>query len=82
MNPRCELNAAFSVADTTHGVWTPVANDDTGVADAVVLADVRVSSPVNCHGTSAAMIVPTIAAAQVIVSILFTFAFSFPRLLF
>ena len=67
MNPRCELNATFSVVDTTHGVWIPVANDDTCVAVAAVLAAVRVSSPVNCHGTSAALIVPTIAAADVIV---------------
>lgn len=68
MNPRWELNDALSVADTTHGVWIPVANDDTGVADVAVLALDLVSSPVNCHGTSAAMIVPTIAAAHVIVN--------------
>ena len=77
MNPRCELNVTFSVADTTHGVWTPVANDDTGVADAVVLADVRVSSPVNCHGTSAAISVPTIVATYVIVNSRFIFVFPF-----
>ena len=55
--------AVSSVADTMHGVCVPVANDDKDVADAAELELVRVSSPVNCQGTSAARIVPTNAAA-------------------
>ena len=57
-NTRFELNAVANVAVATHGILVPVVNEGRAEADTAALAYVRVSSPVNCHGTSAAMTTP------------------------